>query len=522
VHFLRAAAALHPSRRPLRFPLPSADDLRDVPAFIRRCFRQLVLALDLPWVLVLDNVQELGGAPLLHAGIAAALAELPAQGRVIAISREPPPAEYARALGGQQLAVIEAHALRFTDQETQSLVSLHGRDWQPAALRQATDGWAAAMVLLLATRSDLDSDTAMHDSTARERVFAYFAGEVLQRMDAVDSAALMRIAFLPSATAAMAVAISGEARASDLLADLAHRSLFTDRRAGTTPVYTFHALFSEFLRARAVAKLDANTLKALHSHAAEILAKEGQADAAITQLIEAAAWREALDLLVAHAGRFMAQGRTAMVRDWILALPDNQRNGAQASYWLGYCELAANPSKALLHLEKAQLGFDAVADAYGSFCVACAAADAIIFLGDSLNKLEEWLPLMEAYAPTYLASRDAETDLRVLPGLLATFAYRETAHPLTATLADLAERMLDQPLAASQRILLGSLAYYFLWTGQRVRLDRILIKIDRMCAEPDVASATLLRWYSITVVIQRGACADERPCPPADGAGGAG
>ena len=49
VHFLRAAAALIAPRRQLRLPLPSADDLRDVPAFIRRCFRRLALALDLPW-----------------------------------------------------------------------------------------------------------------------------------------------------------------------------------------------------------------------------------------------------------------------------------------------------------------------------------------------------------------------------------------------------------------------------------------------------------------------------------------
>lgn len=76
-HFLRAAAARLAARRPLRVPLPGADDLRDVPGFIRRCFRRLALALDRPWVLVLDNAQELGSTPLLHAGIAAALADRP-------------------------------------------------------------------------------------------------------------------------------------------------------------------------------------------------------------------------------------------------------------------------------------------------------------------------------------------------------------------------------------------------------------------------------------------------------------
>ncbi len=515
-HYLAQAALPLAGRRKIQFAQPSADDLRDVPMFIRRCMRQLALCLNGPWTLVLDNLQEIGSAPLLHQGIAASLVELRAGARVIAISREPPPEAYARALGGQQLALIESGDLRFNDEETDHLVALHGQSWQGPALREVTDGWAAAMILMLATRSTLDADAGARDGASREHLFALFAGEVLQKMSAKDSQTLMRIAFLPSASAAMATAISGDAWAADLLADLARRSLFTERRKGAAPphvvTYTFHALFGEFLRARAARELDATALGALQLQAAEILAAEGQADAAITLLIAAQAWQDALDLLMAHAGRFMAQGRTATVRDWILALPGEQRHIAKALYWLGCCELATNPASALRHLEAAFLRFEAGGDAHGAFCAACAAADAIVFLGGSLTTLQKWLPLMQTYAPTYLARRNcevdanqvqdaADSDLRVLPGLLATFAYLETGHPLTATLADLAERMLDQPLATSQRILLGSLAYYFLWTGQRARLDRILVKIDRMSAAPDVADATLIRWYSITVVI---------------------
>lgn len=506
VHFLRLAAKRLAPRRRMRVLLPSADDLRDVPGFIRRSFRRLVLMLDRPWVLVLDNVQELGHAPLLHAGIAAALVELPEHARLIVISRDPPGAEYARALAGQQLALIEATALRFNEDETQQLVHLHDRNWPAAALREATDGWAAAMILWLAARSDLGSDDAMLGDTARDRLFDFFAGEVLEKMAASDAESLMRIAFLPSATAAMAVAISGDARAGELLVDLARRSLFTDRRDSTspshTPAYTFHALFGEFLRARAAAKLDTEVLRTLRLNAAGILAAHGRADAAISQLIEACAWDEALDLIVAQAERFVAQGRSAMVRDWILALPEDSHASPYACYWLGYCELAINPADALRHIERAYQGFVVAGDLVGAFYSAAAAADAIIFLGASLDALEPWMSVLKEHAPAYLIERTSDTDLRVLPGLLAAFVHRETAHPLTAALADLAERMLDQPLGASQRILLGTLAYYLLWTGQMLRLERIIIKIDRMCAEVDVAPATLLRWYSVGVLIR--------------------
>ena len=167
----------------------------------------------------------------------------------------------------------------------------------------------------------------------------------------------MRIAFLPSASAAMAVALSGDPRSGELLADLARRSLFTEcrdatllateRREGAPPASTFHALFGEFLRARAADAFGADALQARRLEAAALLAAHGQIDAAIARLIDAAAWGEARRLLIAHAAAFVAHGRTQVVRDWLLALPPATRRSPQASYWLGDCELAVRPVETL-------------------------------------------------------------------------------------------------------------------------------------------------------------------------------
>jgi len=506
VHFLLAAAAAAAPGHPLHPAPPGADDLRDVPALVRRSVRRLAQALPLPWALVLDNVQDLGTADALHAGLAAALAELPERARLVAISREPPPPAYARALAGQQLALVDERALRFDDDDTAQLVGLHGRAWPPAVLRQATDGWAAAMILLLATRTELGPAEALNSGATQARLFALFAGEVLAGLPAGDASALVRIAFLPSATAEMAVAISGDAQAGALLADLARRSLFTDCRDGQPPAYTFHALFGAFLRARAADTLPAADLHALKLAAARLLAAHGQPDGAITRLIDAGAWAPAFDLITEHAGHFVAQGRTALLRDWLRALPAGLLAGPQAAYWQGCCALADDPAQALQRFDQARRGFEAAgaADAggRGAFCAAAGAADAIVSLGANLHALDAWMPLLEARAGAYLAQRDALTDLRVLPGLLAAFVHRRTAHPLTAALADAAEHLLDQPLGAGQRILLGTLAYYLLWTGQTPRLDRIMAKIDRLCAASDAAPGTLLRWYGVSVLIR--------------------
>jgi ATP/maltotriose-dependent transcriptional regulator MalT/DNA-binding SARP family transcriptional activator len=506
VHFLLAAAGQVLQGRGPRLTPPTADDLRDVPAYLRRCFRRLASVLELPWALVLDNAQALGATSVVHAGLAAALAELPDRARLIAISREPPPPAYARGLAGQQLVLVDERELRFDDNESTRLVALHGRAWPGADLRLATDGWAAAMILLLATRSELGPDAALRSGTARARLFEFFASEVLAGMSPADAMALVRIAHLPSATVAMAVAVSGHAHAGDLLAGLTQRSLFTERRDGNPPAYTFHALFSEFLRSRAADEMSPTELQALRVDAARLLAAHGDADAAIALLIDAGAWSEAFGLITEHAGRLVAQGRTALLREWILALPEGVRSGADASYWLGCCVLASDPAQALHHLECAHRGYlmleDVAAGAWGSFCTAAAAADAIIFIGANLHALDPWMPLLLNRTDAYLAQRDPLIDLRVLPGLLAAFVHRETDHPLTAALAERAERLLDQPVGASQRILLGTLAYYLLWTGQTSRLDRIIVKIDRMCGSSDAAPGTLLRWYGVSVMIR--------------------
>ncbi|MEP6969772.1 MAG: BTAD domain-containing putative transcriptional regulator [Betaproteobacteria bacterium] len=501
-HFLGEAAAVLAPRKRIRLPLPTADDLRDVTGFIRRCFRHLAQVLGAPWVLVLDNAQELDRAPALHGAIAAALDEIPERARIVVISREPPPAPYARALAGQQVVIIDAVALRFRSDETGALLQLHERNWSADALCQAADGWAAAMILMLASDTEPGPLEAARADDAPQRVFELFAGEVLEAMEPWQRQVLQRIAFLPSTTAAMAVRLGAEPRAGALLEELARRGLFTDRRGGTVVVYAFHALFSAFLRARAAAELGTDALHTLRIDAARLLADTGLADAAVVELLGAQAWPEAFAMLQAHAGAFIAQGRTALIGQALAALPESWRKLPQACYWQGFCELAVDATRALALLQQAHAGFVADGDAEGAFEAAAAAADAIIFQGANYDALAPWMPLLESQAVQYLQRRSPERDLRVLPGLLAAFVHRDPGHALTAPLADAAEQMLDQPLGASQRILVGSLAYYLLWTGQTPRLDRILVKIDLLGATQDAAPATLLRWCGVGVLVR--------------------
>jgi len=168
------------------------------------------------------------------------------------------------------------------------------------------------------------------------------------------------------------VRLGREPRAGTLLDELAHRGLFTDRRGGTAVVFSFHALFSAFLRARACAELDADALHALRVDAARLLADNGHADAAVAELLGAQAWPEAFAMLQAYAGNFIAQGRTALIGQAMAALPDAWRKLPRACYWQGFCELAVDATRALALLQQAHAGFVADGDAEGAFEAAAA------------------------------------------------------------------------------------------------------------------------------------------------------
>ena len=82
-------------------------------------------------------------------------------------------------------------------------------------------------------------------------LFDYFAGEILKRADPAVQDVLMRTAFLPRMTPAMAEALTGNANTGDMLATLHKQNYFTNKQAGTPPTYEYHPLFRDFLLARA-------------------------------------------------------------------------------------------------------------------------------------------------------------------------------------------------------------------------------------------------------------------------------
>ena len=482
---------------PLELPAFRADDLGDLPGLLRRRVRLYLAHLAPPWVLVFDNHQDLPADSALHAALAQALAELPLGVHWVFISRVAPPAPYARAFAQQQIALMDAQTLRFDDVETLALTCLHGRPAEMAAALASARGWVGGMTLMLLGSP---SNATLPTPQAHERLFDYFAEEVLARMPADEQRALCAVAYLPGATGAMACALSGQPHVDPLLERLAAQSLFTDRReAASETVYVFHDLFSLFLRRRYERLHTPAECRALKQSAGLLLVANGQLQAGLQRLIEAQCWPEVTTLLQEHAAAYVVEGRTEALRRAIDSLPDEHLGALR--YWRGLCALDTDPVAALNDLELAHARSAAAHDVDGQLAAAAAAATALVGLG-RIKALDRWVAVLDTHAARAAVVQAEEVEMRLVPGLLATVVYRVPWHPLAEALAERAERLLHWEFAPGQRLLLGSLAFHLLWRGHVSRLERIVLRVDALCADESAAPATLMRWWSVAILVK--------------------
>lgn len=483
--------------RPVDLPAAGGEDLLDLVGWMRRRLRSLLPLLPERWALVIDNHQELPADSPMQAALAAALAELPAGVRWIFASRELPPPAFAAALARQQLRVLGADAFRLDETESLALIRLHGRSDAMLEALAPAQGWAAGMTLML-----LGQPRAAHLPAldAKDRLFDYFAEEVLVRMLPSEQQAMCLLAHLPSMTAELAVAMSGDAQAPALLDRLALVGLFVERREAAQPVYVLHTLFREFLRRRHEHTAAAGEVRDVRVRAGRLLLVAGETDAGLAQLIEAQAWDEAEAAIANQAQAYLAEGRLQALRLHITALPDAA--GRRLAYWRGFGALDTDPAAALADAQLAYHAALLAADVPARLAATALAASALVAQG-RLHDLDRWIDDLDAVTDDTLEPLDdSGLELRVVPGLVSALVLHRPWHRLTSSLADRAERLLHRHSAVGQRLLLGPLAFYLLWRGEMERLQLIIMRIDQLCAPNLAAPAALMRWWGVGILVK--------------------
>ncbi|MBX9629315.1 MAG: hypothetical protein K2X67_02240 [Burkholderiales bacterium] len=429
-HLARGLGSVAPESDAV-LPRFSAEHLGEVNAFARLYFRALFASLPPGAALVLDNYQDAPEGAPLHEIVQECARQAPRGGTIVAMSRTDAPPSFVAFTANGSMTTIGWDHLQLTQEEVNAICAKRGvtEGWLVQALHQQSQGWAAGITLMLERLEHTDGNARELPSETRESVFTYFADLIFDQTSPQRRAILLAVAFLPRVSAELAVQLSGDAEAPLLLDELYRRRLFTDRRPGPDPSYQFHALFLDFLRARARTIFAPALLSERIALSATALQQAGNVEAAMDLNLAHGRWDAAQALIVDQADRLLRSGRRVTLRRWIEALPEALRTSHPALvHWHGRTVLQTEPEAGTRVLERAAALYRAAGDRAGLLeCLTTLVSGA--FLGfHALDAMDGWLDeyLEEIEHTSQFASVEAE--LRVYGTLCMALFHARPWH----------------------------------------------------------------------------------------------
>jgi ATP/maltotriose-dependent transcriptional regulator MalT len=414
--------------------------------FARRFGEHLFSAVPSGLALVLDCYHALPAEAEVHDAIDALLESIPPGSLAVVASREPPPPRLARWAADARFRTLDWPALQLRPDEGVALARLNGLQPGPAAdaICARAQGWAAGIVLLARSPA---REAPPPPLVSTQAVFDYFATEVIDRVPARTRQFLLRSAFLPRMTGALATATTGECKAADLLETLHCSHLFTQRCDSAVPTYEYHPLFRDFLQRLAAVELGADALRAVRAASAVALAGAGEDEAAAPLLVANEDWPGLARIVRSRAEELAAHGRHASVADWIEQLPaDARAREPWLAYWLGRCRLALRAPGARELLAAAFVAFERSGDAEGAFS-SCAW---LLRSSATAEEAARWVGAAERIADAHPRFDDPAAEVRVIaqfllvhqfpPHHLLIERFAARAEVLARTLEGVAER----------------------------------------------------------------------------------
>ena len=379
--------------------------------------------------------------------MAETVAEIPKGGRLIFISRSDPPPAFARHRVHQHLEILDWSELRFTPTEAAQLArKLAPGRWPRESIRSlhdTADGWCAGLVLLFEQlRSEGRASPAPHEPSS-EVLFDYFAGEIFKKADPTVQAVLLHTAFLPRVTAAMAVALTGQPAAGEILTALHEQNYFTNKQViGGEPVYEYHPLFRDFLLSQALRVYSPSDRARIRRTAAGLLDGAGQIEAAARLLRDAEDWDTLAQLIHRDAQSLVAQGRAQTLAEWLHGVPAAiLAEQPWLLFWRG--SIARGHADRQRSLEQAFTVFRRQGDVTGMFLSWAGMIFAYMSEG-VVVPMDRWIALLDDIMQDAPAFPSKGVEARVATAMLVAITMRRPSHPQ-------AERWADRAIELARR-----------------------------------------------------------------------
>ncbi|HHS97377.1 MAG TPA: tetratricopeptide repeat protein [Chloroflexi bacterium] len=287
--------------------------------------------LDVPFVLVVDNFEEVDGAYGLRGFLDRLLEVLPTNCHLMIGSRVLPEVPVTRLVAQRQLVGLAGPDLRFTPEEIRDLLRLSGIDLSPEeaeAVAAKAEGWVMGVLLLVGLLRDRSAAVALASERATTETYEYLAQEVLNRQPPDVQYFLYTSSVLREMSARLCQQALGIEDAAPFLAEVERRNLFVTRfGTGAKAVYRYHGLFREFLHQQ-LRRQEPERYVELHRAAAKWFEGEDDVEEAVYHYLAAEAYPEATAVMEQVVMEWFTRGRTETLLRWAESLPEHVKEQA--------------------------------------------------------------------------------------------------------------------------------------------------------------------------------------------------
>lgn len=274
--------------------------------------------------LVLDDFHLVDERDCLNS-IELAIELLPAQTRLVLISRVEPDLPVSRYEGRRQLLRIGPTDLALDETETKELLlSEQNLEVTPElveVLWERTEGWPAAVYMTALWLHDHpESSDAQLLPKADERIIDYLLSEVIGSLDPPVRDFLERTSFLNWMSGELCDEVCELSGSAEMLEDICRANRLVERDLKTHGWFRYHALMRDVLLER-LKRNDPEQLKKMRRNAIEWFRRHGKIDDAAEISIEAGEFNILADLLETNYFALARNGRGTTIWRWSRALP---------------------------------------------------------------------------------------------------------------------------------------------------------------------------------------------------------
>lgn len=281
-----------------------------------------------PFMLFMDEFEVVHN-PSIHALLRRLLLQLPAGAQIVLGTRSVPELGLGRLRAMGWLLEIEPSLLRFSFDEASELLRRRGhpdmRTEQIDALHRGTEGWAAALWLASVAMQARGGPGSVIEGFAGSQagIADYLAEEVLARQPPVVQDFLLQTSILDTLNASLCDAVCQRSDSAEMLAELDRANLFVSAVDEARQGFRYHPLFASFLRTQ-LERTKRFDIARLHRAASTWFLAQSRPVPAIEHALLAQDRETLIALLLQHAGRLLADGRTRLLGRWLSALTSEE------------------------------------------------------------------------------------------------------------------------------------------------------------------------------------------------------